>query len=97
MEHVDVSDDDDDFEEEFEEGSQMEVSEIGRENLSSINSNDSASENLVNAVLPVPEADYVAMETFSESKECVLCKRKVCGVYIVRLLSSYIKIIEGCF
>jgi len=97
MEHVDVSDDDDDFEEGCEEGSQMEASEIGRESLSYISSNDSASENLIDAVLPVPEADYVAMETFSETKECVLCKRKVCGVYIVSLLSSHIRIIEGCF
>lgn len=91
MEHLDVSDDDDDYEE----GSQMELSNIADESFPYKSGNDSASEKLIKPLLAVAEADYVAMET-SEAKECVLCKRKVCDVYIASLLTSQIKIIEGC-
>jgi len=90
MEHLDVSDDDDDSEEGFDEDSQMKVSEIAHESFSYKSRNDPAS------VLPVAEGDSLAMESSSEAKECVLCKRKVWDIYIVSLLTSQMKIIEGC-
>ena len=96
MEHLDVSDDDDDSEEGFEESSLIEVSDIADESFSYKSGNGSASEKIIKAVLPGADSDNVAMETSSETMECVLCKRKVSDDYIVQLLTLQIKTIEAC-
>jgi E3 ubiquitin-protein ligase UBR1/E3 ubiquitin-protein ligase UBR3 len=64
----DYSDDEDDFNE----GTQVEVSSTADESFPQ-SGNGPASEK---AVVSMADADYVAMETSTEAKECVLCKRK---------------------
>lgn len=68
----DVSDDDDDFNE----GTQVEVFNTADKSFPQ-SGKDSTSEK---AVVSMADADCVAMETSTEAKECVLCKRKVCDV-----------------
>lgn len=57
-------------------GSEMEASNIAHDTSGYSSSTAFTSETLAEAAVPVAEADYVAMETSSETKECVLCKRK---------------------
>ena len=90
METQNVSDDD----EGSEDGSEMEVSNIADETSRYKSGTASTSETLTTAEVPVAEADYVAMETSSETKECVLCKRKVHDVHSVRLQILLIKVIK---
>ena len=80
METQNVSDD-----EGSEDDSEMEVSKIADVTSGYKSGSASTSDTLAKAAVPVAEADYVAMETSSETKECVLCKRKVCYVHIVSL------------
>ncbi|KAG0566256.1 hypothetical protein KC19_7G050000 [Ceratodon purpureus] len=71
METQNVSDD-----EGSEDDSEMEVSNIADVTSGYKSGSASTSDTLAKAAVPVAEADYVAMETSSETKECVLCKRK---------------------
>jgi hypothetical protein len=80
METQNVSDD-----EGSEDGSEMEVSNIADETSGYKSGAACTSETLTKAAVPVAEADYVATEGSSETKECVLCKRKVCNVHSVSL------------
>lgn len=81
MEYLDVSDDDDDYEEGF----QMELFNIVDESFFYKSGNDFVFEKFIKFLFVVVEVDYVVMEIF-EVKECVFCKRKVCDVYIVSFL-----------
>ncbi|KAG0560005.1 hypothetical protein KC19_10G146700 [Ceratodon purpureus] len=76
MEHQDVSDDDEDSEEGSEEGSRMEGSCTVDETYAHNRCAESTTETLTKAVMPVAETDYIVMETSSEIKECVLCRRR---------------------
>ena len=86
MEIQNVSDD-----EGSDDDSEMEVSNGADVTSDSISFSASTSATLATASVPVAEADYVAMETFSEMKECVLCKRKVCTLHSVSLQISLTK------
>lgn len=89
MEHQDVSA----YDEDSEEGARMEDSATVDETYAPKRGVESTTETLTKAVVPVAETDYVAMETPSEIKECVLCRRRVCVIHFVSLLTSHIKII----
>jgi hypothetical protein len=91
MEHQDVSD----YDEDSEEGPRTEVSSAVDETYAHKSGVESTTQTLTNAVVPVADTDYVAMEPSSEIKECVLCRRRVCVLHFVILLASQIKIILG--
>ncbi|XP_024384261.1 E3 ubiquitin-protein ligase PRT6 isoform X2 [Physcomitrium patens] len=68
--------DDCDDDEEFEDGSEMDVSNTVDEASSCKTGTVSSSGALAKSVVPIAETEFLSMETSSEAKECVLCKRK---------------------
>lgn len=80
--------DDCDDDEEFEDGSEMDVSNTVDEASSCKTGTVSSSGALAKSVVPIAETEFLSMETSSEAKECVLCKRKVWDVRSV-LLAFY--------